>query len=147
MMNKPIKALIYCLLGIVAAGLPLAFFAAPTKLRQEPATVATEATTNVIPVLIRYTDEPVEVKLLYLGKEILSLKPDRSGKWYGALALPSVRRGSVLELEVRAMWPDPLLSNQAITVQLLPPGLPASSDTQWTDTGVGELHATFLFRW
>lgn len=153
-MKSPLATTLCCLLGILAAGVPLVFFST-ARLGQpgsSPFASATEQGSDEqqqeVPVLIRYTDNPVKISISRMGRELCVINaPSPSGQWQGKLLLPRVAPGSVLELEIEALWPDPLIANQAITVELAPDALPAARDTAWADTGVGELHTLFIFRW
>lgn len=146
-MKKPLKTLAYCALGIVIAGLPLIFFNVRSDPAREVNPAAAEEIRVMAPILVRYTNAPAEIRILRTGDEILRLQPNCSGQWYGALPLPPIHPGSVLELEVQARWAHPPTARQVITLQLFPPGLPTATDTQWTDTPANELHSIFLFRW
>ena len=147
-MKHPIVAIGYVLLGVIAAGAPLLYFAkSPAPEAGKETTPAAEAAMVSTPVLVRCTDEPEEICIRRAGKDLLRLTPDRNGTWCGVLPLPDVSPGSVVELEVQARWTNMLPANRAITIEIMPPRLRAASDTQWTDTGAGELHAIFIFRW
>ena len=147
-MNHPIAVIGYTLLGVMAAGAPLIYFAkGPTpEAEQKPTDVPREITAPT-PVLVRDADQPVEICIRRTGKELLRLKPDRSGTWYGTLSLPVISPGRTLELEVQTRWPGAPTTNQAVTLEIMPAGLRTSADTQWSHSGESELHTTFIFRW
>ncbi len=147
-MKRPIAAIAYALLGVVAAGAPLLYFAkSPSPEAEKSANHEPEEAVVPTPVLVRCTDGPKEICISRAGKELLRLTPDRSGTWCGALLLPDISPGAVVELEVQARWTNTLPANRSITMEIMPPRLRTASDTQWTDTGAGELHAIFIFRW
>ncbi len=147
-MKHPIAAIGYALLGVVAAGAPLLYFAKlPAPEAGKETTPAAEAAMVSTPVLVRSTEGAEEICIRREGREILRLTPDCNGMWCGTLPLPDVSPGTVVELEVQTRWTNALPANKAITIEIMPPGRRAVSDTQWTDTGAGELHAIFIFRW
>ncbi len=147
-MKHPIAAIGYALLGVVAAGAPLLYFAKlPAPEAGKETSPAAEAAMVSTPVLVRCTEGAEEIRIRREGREILRLTPDRDGMWCGSLPLPDVSPGSVVELEVQTRWTNALPANRAITIEIMPLGRRAVSDTQWTDTGAGELHAIFIFRW
>lgn len=145
MIRSPLFKIICCLLGIVAAGVPLVHFTAaravaPAEKRAE------EERLHEVPVLLRYTGTPTEIIIRMMGAELCRCAP-ASDVWQGKLLLPMVAPGSAIELEIEAAWPQPLTASQAVTLELTPAGLPAARDTQWTEAGDDNLHAIFTFQW
>ncbi len=146
-MKHPLVAIGYTLLGALAAGVPLVYFAkGPTPRTFQKPVFASKETSVPTPVLVRYTNEPTKICIRHMGKELLKLKPNCQGTWYGTLSLPTISAGKTLELEVQAQWPDPP-ANQAITIEMMPDGLRTSTDTQWNHGKANELHTIFTFQW
>lgn len=146
-MNSPLLRMFCCLLGIAVAGVPLVYFTAPAPQMESVAVDAAEVAWVEVPVLLRYTDAPAEICMLHEGRELCRIRPEKSGAWRGLLKLPTLAPGSELELEVEATWTAPCIATQAITIELTPPGLPARSDTQWSEPGGELLHSIFIFTW
>ena len=150
MKPSPLFKIACCLLGIVAAGVPLVHFTSssspPPPLSAAPG--AEELALHEVPVLLRYTGSPAEIIIRLMGDELCRCAPSgASGVWQGKLRLPVAAPGSALELEIEASWPQPLAASQAITLELSPPRHPAASDTQWAEPGDDNLHAIFTFQW
>lgn len=166
-MKSPLPTIFFTLIGIAAAGIPLAFFTAPAPHQAEaplpqelsaavqslpapaPAPAEKPPVHHVdVPTLVRYTDDPMEIIIRHEGSTLCTIKPKGvEGKWRGKLRLPELGEGALLELEVEGVWPDPLLSNQVITLEISPHRLPARRDTQWAETGQAKLHSIFTFKW
>ncbi len=153
-MKSPIATALFCLLLILFAGVPLLVFSSPHRWEagrivsagEQPATRNEELCD--IPLLVRYTDSPVQIRVLHMGEELCCIdSPGDAGRWQGKIRLPKVHPGAVMELEVSALWVDSRIANRAITLELSPPSLPTARDTAWTDPGEKELHNLFIFRW
>lgn len=153
-MKSPIATALLCLLLILLAGVPLLVFSSPhhgeagrlVPVGEQPTTQNKELCD--IPLLVRYTDSPVQIRILHMGEELCCIdSPGDAGRWQGKIRLPKVHSGAVMELEVSALWSDSRIANRAITLELSPPSLPTARDTAWTDPGAKELHNLFIFRW
>ncbi len=146
-MKRPLRAIIGSILGVTVAGVPLFYFATQPGETNTPRQVAEGNAEWQVPSEIRCTGIPDMIIIREGGRELCRITPEPSGYWYGTLPLPVLRPHSVLELEVETNWTAPRGNDQVLSLELLPPGLPARRDTQWADAGTGHLHAVFLYRW
>ncbi len=146
-MKHPLRTIIASILGTAVAGVPLFYFAAPPKGSDAPRSVAERQAGQPVPTEIRYTGMPDGIVIRNAGKELTRITPELAGYWYGYLPLPMLHSGAVLELEVEAHWSAPCGSDQVLSLELMPPGLPARRDTRWANHDAKLLHAVFLYRW
>ena len=142
----PIK-LACCLLGIAAAGAPLLWFTQPGAPEPQASAAPRQREAVEVDALVRWSAAPSVIRISHEGAEVCTLAPDGSAaQWSGKLLLPAPAVGE-LELEVEAEWPGAPAEAQAITLELLPPKLPARRDTQWADPGERMMHQLFIFPW
>lgn len=144
-MKHPLRAIIGSILGIAIAGVPLFYFAASQgKTAVHPRVVAE---CMQVPAELRFTGKPTSIIIRCSGKVLCRVSPVHSNPLYTSLPLPSLHRGAASELEIEAVWSDSCCADCVLSVELMPPGLPARSDTQWAHPKDHTLHAVFLYRW
>lgn len=150
-MISPLAKLCCCILGVIAAGVPLVYFtAAPAAPREAAAAADAQPLTRTseVPAELRFTGAPLKIRISCGGRLLRELRPDAAaGRWQGKLELPRPEPGAELELELEAEWPAPRDFAQAVMLELSPARLPAARDTQWTEPGEELMHAVFLFQW
>lgn len=146
-MKRPLRAIIGSILGVAVAGVPLFYFAEQSGEPGDTREEVERRAERQVPAEIRYTGIPERIIIRNCGKEVCRVTPEHAGYWYGTLPLPVLRPGAVLELEIEAVWAAPGGTDQVLSLELTPPGLPARRDTQWTDRDAKHLHAVFFYRW
>ena len=146
-MMSPFTRIMCCALGVAAAGGPLVVFTMPAT--QRPAAVVLNQTGQAgraVPFQLRCSGQPLCVQIWHEGHLLSELEPQK-GQAQGTLELPNLAKGMVLELELRATWPEDAEGAQGLTLELAPPQFSARQDTQWLEPGETELDNIYTFAW
>ena len=143
-MMHPLSQTLCCVAGLAAAGVPLLYFTAPAPA-PAPTAPPAAAETQGVPVTLRCSGQPQQVRLWQGGRQVCELSP-QGGLWQGELTLEN---GPLVELEVEATWPtEGRCGAECITIELTPPHRSPRQDTQWTQPpNEGVLHGVFVFTW
>lgn len=133
------------LVGVVAAGLPLIWLTGNSPRPAAAVQVETpqEQRTVIVPATIRFTGEPVSIRIRHKGEELACMQTAEISPWMPDLTLPEDDKE--LELEVEAVWPEGTVTEQALSVTLEPDGLPAAEQTHWSTGGTNTLHSLYTF--
>lgn len=107
----------------------------------EPTTVRTGEGVSAVTLSVRFTGNPVSLRVL-CGDTLIAEKPNgEASPWEEEITFPLGTNSA--ELHVIATWADTV--PHAVTLELIPPARAAREMTRWSDTK--NLNDIYTFTW
>ncbi len=139
-MSPRLKVLL-TLAGILLVGLPLPILTRSAEAPVHISSDTNEAEQKIVYATLRFTGQPVAVKLRQPGGEWEDMDTAAADQDF-ELNLPLNGR---IEIELDARWEN--TEPQAVTLMLEPDGYEVRQETQWKNQGSQQLHSLFSFTW